>query len=309
MIHRPVFILAVAGSLAFVVGCDHPSGVLDGYPAGTLETSSDLKYWSSASAPNVFILANTPLSLVALATASDGGCPIKSTSGTVDTYQGGCTDSSGVTWAGSMTVDNGAPDAGNGSIRYSDFQLQQSETCGSGQVLTSSTFRGTFTQTTSGAQTTFKVDLRLDGKGFDAGTCASTLSTAAIDYTGQQNTTTNVWSGQGRVGYSDRGVVSAETVDELLGDACATEAETGRTTIHAGANTAVITYDGASKCDSPPAVTWTLNGTDLGEVSGIACASAPGAAVSPAAGLWALAIALALWWRQRRPHPVRTRKR
>jgi hypothetical protein len=297
--------IALAVAATWWSGCDHESSVLDSYPPGTLETSTDLQYWSRASAPNVYISAVSMLTLSQFSGGGDGGCPTKTTSGNVDTYQGGCT-SQGTTWVGTMVVDNGQPDGGTGSVRYTDFGIQQSQTCNGANVLVSSTFKGTFSQTTTSGEASFQVDLRSDSRAFDAGTCAPLVGTSAWDYKGTSNNVTNVWAGQGRVGDSIRGVVTAETTNELLGGSCGSEADTGTTTIHAGANTAVITYDGQTKCDSPGTVTWTLNGTSLGEVAGISCAIVTGPAGVPSL---ALLLAAGLLWRSRRNRRAAPRHR
>lgn len=285
---------AAVAAMAIWTGCDVAPGTLDGYPPGVLKTAEDLDYWSSASAPNVYMAGLMPMMLTSVTLQfSDAGCPVKTTSGNVDTYQGGCTIGD-TTWIGSMTVDNSAPDAG--TIRYDGFGFQESQPCSGGSVVASSTFNGSFTQNVSSSgEATFKVDLVMQGEGTDGGSCDLMTASAAWSYEGTTSHDPDLWSGKGRIGNSERGVVSAETAGEKIDDAvCSSEAASGTTTLHAGADTAVITYDGASKCDAPGAVTWTLNGSSQGEVSGISCAVAP-------AGLPALALlaAGAALWRKR----------
>jgi len=289
--------VGLVAAVALWAGCDHPSGALDSYPPGRLETPADLKSWAAASAPNVYFAAMMPVALVEMAGGTDAGCPVKTTNGNVDTYQGGCTAGDN-TWVGTMVLDRGFSDGGSGSVSLEGFGLQNSRTCGSTTVLVSSTFNGTFTQTAgSGNDVSFKVDLRADSQGFDGGTCDPVTATAAWDYQGTTNSVTDVWTGQGRIGNSTDGVVSAETAGEQLGGSpCSSEAQTGTTTIHAGSNTAVITYDGQTKCDPTSNVTWTLNGTAMGEASGISCSAGTGATTLP---LLALLAAAALLWRRR----------
>src|SRR5512140_2609325 len=281
----------VLATMAIWTGCDEP---LNGYPPAVLKTAQDLKYWSSASAPNAYMMGVTPMMLTEFVLQySDAGCPAKTSSGTVDTYQGGCTVGD-ITWTGKMTLDNSVPDAG--TIRYEGYGFQTRQPCGGGNIVTSETFDGSFTQNDLSVGTArFKVDLVAQMQDTDGGSCDLVATSAAWDYEGTTNSATDTWSGKGRIGDSERGMVSAETTSETIDDAaCSNEAASGTTTIHAGADTAVITYDGASKCDSPGAITWTLNGTSQGEVPGISCSVAP-------AGLpgLALLVAAAALWRMR----------
>jgi hypothetical protein len=290
-------IFAVLGAVATMtscIGCDVSTATLNSYPPGVLKTAEDLQYWSTASAPNVYMNSVMPMMLAELMTQMDAGCPIKTTSGAIDTYQGGCTIGD-TSWVGTMTVDNSAPDAG--TVRFEDFGFQESEDCGGGTVTTKATYKGSFIQSPgSSGDSTFKVDLVMEGEGTDGGSCDLMTASAAWNYEGRMNDDTGVWNGKGRVGNSERGVVSAETANETIDEAvCSDEAASGTTTLTAGSDTAVITYDGASDCQPTSTVTWTLNGVSQGTVAGIPCSAAP-------AGVQTLAllVAAAALWRSRR---------
>ena len=68
----------------------------------------------------------------------------------------------------------------------------------------------------------------------------------------------------------------ATTVNEVLDNAvCNSEALSGTTTLTGDGHTAVITYDGATSCDTASTVTWTLDGAPKGVISGSSCSARP----------------------------------
>jgi hypothetical protein len=115
-----------------------------------------------------------------------------------------------------------------------------------------------------------------------------------------------LWNGHGRVGSKSRGFVEVETKDEQVDTSkCFSEALSGTTTLRgASSATAVVSYDGAAKCDSGGAATWTLNGAAQGEVQGIGCQTATGPYAWLAVA--AMAIAQRLYARRRRAATARS---
>lgn len=54
---------------------------------------------------------------------------------------------------------------------------------------------------------------------------------------------------------------------------CRDEAISGQTTVSVANGVAVFRYDGETDCDEESTVTWTLDGVDHGEISGVSCAA------------------------------------
>jgi hypothetical protein len=82
----------------------------------------------------------------------------------------------------------------------------------------------------------------------------------------------STWNGTGRVGTTSFGVVTATTSNEALnGMTCQYTPISGTTTIAAGSNTAVITYQGGTLCDMTASANWTLNGAPQANLTGVSC--------------------------------------
>src|SRR5262249_3258138 len=97
-----------------------------GTPTADLTTADGVKSWASASAPAVYgitLSSFDPSSMM-----KDPNCPSIATSGTVQTYTGNCTDSFGVKWLGTATVD-GAMGMRAASIKLNAFGSTSQVTC------------------------------------------------------------------------------------------------------------------------------------------------------------------------------------
>lgn len=267
-----------------LTGCDGGGGdgesareFIESLPEASIVGTADvIAFAGMASAPNAFAAGAAPVALAQFA-GENGGCPNVSQSGNTVTITGGCTDTSGQTWSGTAV-------SGDTLIRYDDFSIASVDTCGAATFNTLIVFNGTMQPSGTG----FDVDLRFDLDGYDEETCLAASGTVAWYYSGtsvQGTGETMTWSGSGIVGMQGvrvagdgsldaqvDGYVEAETVGEVLnGEVCPDEALSGTTTLISGATTVVVTYDGLSDCDVESTARWSLNGTDRGEISGIAC--------------------------------------
>jgi len=248
---------------------------------------------TSSSAPNAYTLA---VLFGASLENEDGDCPSRSeTDGSV-TYTGDCTDQDGDEWVGSATVNQTGEESG--TITYDGLGRTSQEDCdGGGTVESTQLFDGTVTIDASGG---FEIEMSGTGTQVDEEACTAQEASFAIEYSGTQveeSDTVTRWSGEGRFATDTTGLVEASTTDEIVDDeGCATEAESGTTTLVAGGHEAVITYDGATDCDPESTVTWTLDGEDQGELEGVECGTSLGASAWTAG----MALLLVLGFRRRR---------
>jgi hypothetical protein len=276
---------------SFASGCTCGSksdATLAGLPDAPLKDSVDAKKWSQISAPNAYGLGLFPSLLVGL-TGPDGGsdpsCPAQMKTDTTLHVSGGCTDNQGRQWLGTMDQMTDTPDGGTGHITYAGFGYSEMTGC-SGQMLeTKVVYDGTLSVTGSQDNQQFSVDVTSTSSGPDT-SCAMKSGTSATSYQGTI-TTNSTWNGSGSTGNSVDGKVHGVTKDEVLDGPCSSEAQSGTTTVTSGADTVVITYDGATKCDATSTVKWSLNGADMGELTGVRCSSGVGL-LAAAAGLWLL---------------------
>ncbi|MFZ5468285.1 MAG: hypothetical protein ACOZIN_02510 [Myxococcota bacterium] len=302
--------MKIAGSLCVLaavalLGCGGSTAapLLDSYQPATVETEAQAKTWASVSAPMVYVQASMPLASIGLATqlpadassSFDPDCPKRTQSGNTLTVEGGCTDKNGVKWFGKAVQNSEAAGSTTGRFTYQDFGMERSETCQGNTVTSKATFNGVLDVSGTQQETRFDVDTKAEGTDLDESTCAVKTLSAAWDYQGtiQRDGNATTWNGSGRMGSSELGVVSAETKDEVLNPStCANEASSGTTTIKAGSNIVVITYDGATKCDDNSTAKWSLNGADKGELTGVACSAASGPATVGASLMVLAALAL-----------------
>jgi hypothetical protein len=132
-----------------------------------------------------------------------------------------------------------------------------------------------------------------------SGPCAAPATSIAYAYSGSFKgaDTSRTWNGSGKAGTSALGGASVSTKDEVISSSvCGHEAASGTTTVTAGSTSMVITYDGATKCDTDSRVKWSLDGADQGELVGVQCGVAPGGELAALA----LAGASVIPWFRRR---------
>lgn len=284
------------------------------YPPAEL-SPGNVAAFASFSAPNLFTVAAVLFTIPEL--NGTPTCPAKTVSGNITTYEGGCVDDSGAEWVGSATSEE---TESGGMIVYQGFGTRKAELCQGASVTNAFSYTGDLTVTKTGdGQFDYLIDLAAEYSGADPDTCIEVDSHALYAYDGKvagaPNTTGNLaldkqtsWSGSGRVAIAQLGVFSTRTDREIVdGAVCEGEALSGTTTLAAGADEAVITYDGATDCEMTSTVQWSLNGVAQGELSGIRCSA--GAATHAPAGaaggrdrgwLAALVAALALSASRRR---------
>jgi hypothetical protein len=195
----------------------------------------------------------------------DPACPTTSDDGTTVTITGGCTDSEGKDFEGSVTITrvDGPRDLDLSFDGYGSGEGEIAVVTGMASV------RQTGTDLYD-----YEVDLVNEGGVTVDITYSGTVSG---DY-GQPT----VWNGMGvvtRTGVvSPTGTAGVETVDQLVDDTvCSGQSVSGETTIEVDGHRLVITYDGESDCDEENAARWSLDGKDQGLVEGVTCAVAPGA--------------------------------
>jgi hypothetical protein len=277
----------------------------DDYPPLDL-TPGNARAFAGLSAPNMFGVGVTALVLPGL---GDDPCPSETVSGSVTTYEGGCTTMDGRTVHGRATqTDNGTSDL----IEYDGYGFTTVEMCGGVEVSNKLIYFGSMTADQNGSGgATFDLDMRLEFDGTDEDNCTSALGTALYQYAGSiagsESATGGIdiseastWNGSGRVAVSTLGKANVSTRDELIDNAvCETEAASGNTTVESGGDTAIVSYDGASDCDVESTAQWTLNGAAQGELTGLRCSF--GAAPANGASWPALmfGIAFAAMWRRR----------
>jgi hypothetical protein len=284
---------------AFASACtgSKSDATLAGYPDAPLKDMIDAKQWSQISAPNAYVLGLVPTLLVGVGSL-DGGtsdCPVQMKTDTTLHVSGGCTDAMGRQWLGTMDEQQDTPDGGTGHISYAGFGYSEMNACGGAMLETKVVYDGTVTVTGAQGNQQFTVDVTSTSSGPDP-SCAMKSGSTATSYQGTIGTN-STWNGSGSTGNSVDGKVHGVTKDEVVDGPCSSEAQSGTTTVTSGSDTVVITYDGATKCDASSTVKWSLNGADMGELTGVRC--------SASVGLLTAAAALCLLRRRRRGAMVR----
>jgi hypothetical protein len=258
MTHR--IALAALTALVALPGCANEND---------LANVEHVRTWANnASALAVWAHFNKPLAVAeGVETYADPACPVVTDDGTTLSIAGnGCTTATGLTHLGSATVVRNA--AGGRTITLSGIGEQSGDETAAratGSVVivavsaTTHTFDADFVNE-GGITTTFDYAGRVDG----TYTSAETL-----------------WNGSGTVSrdglVAPNGTVEAATVDQRRNTSvCGGQSLTGSTSLMAGGQTAVITYDGATDCDEDEDAEWSLDGAPQGSISGIACAVRPG---------------------------------
>lgn len=239
--------------------------------------------WANSSSPlGVFAVGYDPIGFAdGKHHFDDPACPVTSDDGTTVAIHGGCTDTMGVTWAGTATLVR------DGSARHVTFDGYGNDALLDTMVRTT----GRFDVSGDGSVHTFDVDVRRVG-GIE--TTIRYTGTVSGGYEGR-----TVWNGSGRITRDgitiNSGTINAVTVDQVRDDAvCAGQNVSGTTTLTSDEHDVVITYDGATDCDPDDAARWARDGEDRGTIKGISCAA------GGRSGIGAIIFALALVLRRRR---------
>lgn len=257
-----------------------------------LDDVESVRTWANAaSAVAVFVAVYDPIaaSYDQPGVYPDPACPVVADDGTTLVITGGCTDSGGRHRLGSATVVR----QGSGDRQVT---LEAYGDDGAGPDVTIDGTAAIHEQAPDNHS--FALDYVQTG---------GMTITVAYDGTvnGFYDTATTVWSGHGTVAREGlvrpTGTVDATTVDQTLDSAtCSGESVSGSTTLRAGGDEVVVTYDGATDCDEEHSARWTFNGADRGLVSGVQCAVSLGAGDVGGPLLAALALAVLLMIRRPR---------
>lgn len=290
-----VVVAAVAGLSVGCAGGDGGGGssdagaeLLGALTAVAVDSTADVAGFSGGSAPNAFFFSYLPIFNADLALQLGGTCPTVTESGSSTVYEGGCS-SNGTTWTGTATV---RASSGGQDIQYEAFGSMTITSCGGAGYETEIVWTGHLDLGGTPSSSTFDSDVRADLDGIDEDDCSASVGSVGIDYRGsfsEVDEDTMIFDGSGAFGFDlvsgggagyVEGRVDAGTTDEVVvttitsdtsGALCQTEALSGTTTFEGDGHTTVITYDGATDCDAASTVTWTLDGADQGEVSGVSC--------------------------------------
>jgi len=263
-----------------------------------LDEPENVRIWATT-ASALAVYANTHDTLAIVDGESeflDPECPLTADDGDTFTIGGGCTDSAGVSWVGSATVERTADDL--------ELTLDAFGSHGEGQELVKR--RGKVVRKKVGdAEYTFRSNLVVDGG-----------MRTTIDYSGRVTggyDARSVWSGSGRVSRDGvlppTGTIDAVTEAEVVDDAvCSGQPVSGRTTIMTEDQNAVVLYDGETDCDDQQAVRYRVDGLDRGRLTGISCGVTAHRASSSGANVAVLALSFLVGARVLRRRGGRARK-
>ena len=235
-----------------------------GLPDADLSQDDAVAFFTRASAPQVF---GHGWWAVADREDNPADCPVREALPDKQIWTGGCTDAQGTVWEGTLT----SWDAGG--LEYVGFGWTRTSECEESWV-----FDGLVSVYGPTEEVGFDVALEVNGFGcFDG---LEVEGPAVIEYTGTYGRVGDVqtWNGQGWVGVGSLGRVWAETEDEVIDpDICLWEAASGTTRLESGDAEVVFTYDGADRCQESPAISWSRDGEDMGEMAA-ACSTGRGGA-------------------------------
>lgn len=273
-------------SALLVSACGGSSGgAVDYPPADLADDAAMATSYASVSAPNVYLQGSLLISAAEATIQIDmEACPVKTVTGDVTTYAGGCTTADGDAWFGTATV-RGSQET-SGSIVYEGFGRSGTTMCDGVDHPSSVTYDGVVEYAGGAPLITWSVNTTARSSGPDRnGGCAMRTLEIGIAYDGTVRQGTkdadqdgdiddSYWNGHGEVGNSVEGTVEATTSEEAIDDqACADEALSGTTTASAGGHAITIVYDGATDCDPASTVRWQYDGQDRGELSGVECSA------------------------------------
>jgi MYXO-CTERM domain-containing protein len=244
-------------------------------------TTAEVAAW----APNVSALAAylaiyQPLaSYDGQAVFSDATCPTLARDDASLSITGGCTDSSGEIWTGSVTMD-----LATSVLTFTAF--------GHGSSAPVSTQSG---QASIADASATSRDFSIELSGSDG---------SSIDYRGHVDGAygaRTVWNGSGtfvRQAGGTNGQADAVTTDEVYDDSeCGSQPAAGTTELTVHDHAAVVTYNGAIDCGGEGADV-TIDGEPKGKIQGAGCSTAPKGGTG---GAWfTLILAVAGAWFMRR---------
>ncbi len=260
-------------------------------PPYELTTSAVAAWAPTVSALAAYLSIYQPLAVYdGQPTFSDPTCPAVERDQATLSITGDCTDSNGMIWSGSVTMD-----LATSTLSFAAF--------GSGHAMPVSTLSGEAT-VADGSATSRDFSIELSGS-----------DGSSIDYQGHVDGAygaRTVWNGSGtfvrNIGQTN-GQVDAVTTDEVFDDAeCDSQPAAGTTELTLNGRSAVVTYNGALDCDGDGADV-TIDGTPKGKVKGVGCSVSPNPGAAGAAGTCLTLILAGAWFAGRRRLAARAETR
>jgi len=302
----------------------------ESFPPATFDPDdpAEIEMLASLSAPRAHAMGSLGILLAAFSNAevcttpegggepvcmpTGNGCPeATETSDGFIVDGGGCTSEDGQTWTGRIIARGFERDAdgelsagSDAEILYESLTLEGPSECPTVTTTTRAIIDGGMTMTAGGPGVVdFELDLEIRGSGVTEDCVDVGMLSGFYQYQGsrREEGTRTIWNGSGRFGNSETGVFEAATDEEVIDSSvCSDEALSGTTTVTAGSDVMVITYDGETDCDETSTATWTYNGADRGEIEGVSCAVSPGSRARPGLALGMLGALLLLGLSRRR---------
>lgn len=249
-------------------------------PSPPFEDEEHVKVWAtSASALAIYSNVHRDIAVFqGQQTYADASCPVLEDDGATYRVTGECTDSDDKQWKGKLTIERDGDDF---VLDYDGFEGHQ------------------------GSFAIYRIEPSLHE--FEAKLMLGGFT--SVDYRGSvqggydQRT---IWNGNGTVerdGFlPPNGKVEASTLNQLVDDdVCAGQPVSGTTTLRAGEDEAVVTYDGESDCDENKSAQLAVNDESRGTIEGVSCRASGAAAGQASRGLATfLALCGAGWMLRRR---------
>ena len=185
----------------------------------------------------------------------------------------GCTDEDGKIYDGQFVyTSDGLTYEG-----YSVTSPSDSEECP--DVTTNATYNGGFRMSMMTQEISYL--LLSENQGYEDDCVTETATSSYINGSlviGQNESGAQVFNGSTTMLIEGNGMATwfdILTEDEVMGEICETEPDSGTNTISNGTDTWVYTFDGATDCDEEPTQMLSINGGEAEEVSGASCAAMP----------------------------------
>lgn len=231
------------------LGCSASGRALRSAPPAALAEPAPVLAWEDLARPDGLYTIATFVGLVG---AQEGPCPRVERSGSVTTVHGKCTDPQGDRIEGKARV---IERNGETLVRLRGYGDAEAKVWGRVRLWTE-------------PRPHFTIDLRIEPGLELEHVPGPAPAWTAIEAEGHRDEH-GAWQAEGRLAAEGHGRVRMRATDVVLGDECSHEPLRGTTELWAGDEHVVITYDGATDCDSDGTARWSRNGVDQGELSGI----------------------------------------
>jgi hypothetical protein len=252
-----------------------------------------VRTWANAgSALGVFANVYEPIAAADFRFSfADPTCPVIDDDGTTLTITGDCTDIDGVVRLGVATIERSGGDRAVALEGYGE------ERDGLRREVTGTVEITRINETNH----EWSTDHVIEG---GVTTTVVYEGSVAGDYDSE-----TIWDGSGTITrdgvVSPSGTIDVTTIAQRRDDdVCPGESLSGETALVRGAQTATITYDGATECDEEHSAAWALDGADQGHIAGIRCAA--GHAHGSTFAAWLAICAIVVQSRRRRVNCARS---